>query len=131
MKKYNVGIAGYGWVAGAHIAAINAGPLAQVSAIYSSRPLDAEALSAKYGSRISTYTDYKALLAQPGLDVVSICSYPYQHRAHAVAGAEAGKHLIIEKPLALAWKDCQAMAAAVKKATKKTKKKGKKKQGKK
>ena len=114
MKKYNVGIAGYGWVAGAHIAAINAGPLAQVTAVYSSRPLDAEALSAKYGSPISTYTDYKAMLVQPDLDAVSICSYPYQHWAQAIAAAEAGKHLILEKPLALSWKDCQAMAAAVK-----------------
>jgi predicted dehydrogenase len=115
-----VGIAGYGWVASAHIAAINAGPLAQVTAVYSSRPLDAEALSAAHGSRISTFTDYKAMLASPDLDVVSICSYPYQHRAQAVAAAEAGKHLILEKPLALSWKDCQTMAAAVKKAGVKT-----------
>jgi UDP-N-acetyl-2-amino-2-deoxyglucuronate dehydrogenase len=120
VKKYSVGIAGYGWVAGAHIAAINAGPLAQVTAVYSSRPLDAQALSAKCGSPISTYTDYEALLGQPGLDVVSICSYPYQHRAHAMAAAEAGKHLILEKPLALSWKDCLAIAAAVKKARVKT-----------
>jgi predicted dehydrogenase len=119
-KKYNVGIAGYGWVAGAHIAAINAGPRAQVTAVYSSRPLDAEALSAKHGSPISTYTDYQSLLAQPGLNVVSVCSYPYQHRAHAIAAATAGKHLIIEKPLALSWKDCLAVAAAVKKAGVKT-----------
>ena len=39
-KKYNVGIIGYGWVSSAHIAAINATPLAQVKAIYSSRKLD-------------------------------------------------------------------------------------------
>ena len=90
MKKFNIGIAGYGWVAGAHIAAINASPHAQVTAVYSSRPLDAEALSARHGSRISTCTDYKALLDQPGLDVVSVCSYPYQHREHAVAAAQAG-----------------------------------------
>ena len=37
MKKYNVGIIGYGWVATAHIAAINATQQAQVTAIYSSR----------------------------------------------------------------------------------------------
>jgi predicted dehydrogenase len=114
VKKYNVGIAGYGWVAGAHIAAINASPQAQVTAVYSSRPLDAQAISAKHGSPISTYTDYKSLLGHPGLDVVSVCSYPHQHRAHAVAAATAGKHVIIEKPLALSWKDCLAVEAAVK-----------------
>jgi predicted dehydrogenase len=116
MKKFNVGIAGYGWVAGAHIAAINATSRARVTAVYSSRPLDSRALSAQYGGPVSTYTDYKAFLRHQGLDVVSICSYPHQHRGHAIAAAQAGRHLIIEKPLALSWKDCLAVAAAVKKA---------------
>jgi len=53
MKKYNVGIVGYGWVATAHIAAINASSLAQVTAICSSRPLDSAELSAKYGGDIA------------------------------------------------------------------------------
>jgi predicted dehydrogenase len=119
-KKFQVGIAGYGWVASAHIAAINAGALGEVSAIYSSRPLNADELSAKHGASITPYTDYKAFLAHPDLNVVSICSYPYQHRAQAVAAAEAGKHLILEKPLALSWKDCQAIGPAVKKARVKT-----------
>jgi predicted dehydrogenase len=120
VKKFNVGIAGYGWVAGAHIAAINGSPRAQVSAVYSSRPLDAAALSAQHGSRIAVYADYSTMLREGGVDVVSICSYPYQHRQQAVAAAQAGKHLIIEKPLALSWKDCQAVAAAARKARVKT-----------
>jgi len=50
MKKYNVGIVGYGWVATAHIPAINATPTRPGSrAICSSRKLDATALSAEYG----------------------------------------------------------------------------------
>ncbi|MGZ4988240.1 MAG: Gfo/Idh/MocA family protein [Limisphaerales bacterium] len=120
MKKYNVGIIGYGWVATAHIAAINASPYAQVTAVYSSRKLDNAELSAKHGSDITTYTDVKEMLKHPGLNVVSICSYPYQHTAHAVAAAQAGKHIILEKPLALSWKDCQKIEAAVKKAKVKT-----------
>ena len=44
MKQYNVGIVGYGWVATAHIPAINATPLGQVTAVCSSRKLDAAAL---------------------------------------------------------------------------------------
>ncbi len=120
MKKYNVGIIGYGWVATAHIAAINASPYAQVTAVYSSRKLDNAELSAKHGSDITTYTDVKEMLKHPGINVVSICSYPYQHTGHAVAAAQAGKHIILEKPLALSWKDCQKIEAAVKKAKVKT-----------
>src|SRR3989442_623728 len=45
-QKYNVGIIGYGWVSGAHIAAINATSLAQVTAICSGRSLDSKQVSA-------------------------------------------------------------------------------------
>ena len=116
MKKYNVGIIGYGWVATAHIAAINATTRAQVTAIYSSRALNAEEVSARHGGAITCYRDLKALLADPAIDVVSICSYPDQHASQAIAAAQAGKHLIIEKPLALTLKDCYAMLAAARKA---------------
>jgi hypothetical protein len=52
MKKYNVGIVGYGWVATGHFPAINASSLGQVAAVCSSRKLDAGALSAQYGGHI-------------------------------------------------------------------------------
>src|SRR6267154_4985740 len=116
MKKYNVGILGYGWVATAHIAAINATQQAQITAVCSARKLDAAELSAKHGGKIAVYRDLKKMLANPEIDVVSICSYPYDHAKQAVAAARAGKHLIIEKPLALSWKDCLAIQRAVKEA---------------
>ena len=47
MKKYNVGIIGYSWAAGAHIEAINRTSLAQVTALCSSRKLDSAEISAK------------------------------------------------------------------------------------
>ncbi|HEY0456860.1 MAG TPA: Gfo/Idh/MocA family oxidoreductase [Verrucomicrobiae bacterium] len=119
-KKYNVGIIGYGWVSGAHIASINATQQAQVTAVCSSRKLDARELSARHNSEIQCFTEVEAMLAQPGLDVVSVCSYPQDHAKHAVAAANAGKHLIIEKPLALNWEDCQEIQKAVQTAKVKT-----------
>ena len=119
-KNYNVGIIGYGWVSGAHIAAINATCYAQVTAVYSSRRLESAALSAKHGGSITCYDDLAAMLANPNIHVVSICSYPQDHARHAVAAAKAGKHLIIEKPLALSWDDCLAVQKAVQKAKVKT-----------
>jgi UDP-N-acetyl-2-amino-2-deoxyglucuronate dehydrogenase len=120
VKKYNVGIIGYGWVATAHIAAINATAHAQVTAVYSSRTLNDAEVSAAHGSAVKTYTDLNKMLKDPSLHIVSICSYPYQHKDHAVAAAEAGKHIIVEKPLALSWEDCKAVEKAVKKAGVKT-----------
>jgi UDP-N-acetyl-2-amino-2-deoxyglucuronate dehydrogenase len=120
MKKYHVGIIGYGWVSGAHIAAINATSHAQVTAIYSSRPQDSGAISAQYGSPIACHTDLAAMLADPNLHAVSVCSYPHQHADHIVAAAKAGKHLIIEKPITLTAADARRVAAAVKAAGVKT-----------
>jgi len=96
-KKYNVGIIGYGWAATAHIDAINATSQAQVTAIYSSRPLDSATLSAKHGGKIKAYQSVEALLADPDIHVVDITSYPSQHCAQAVAAAKAKKHIILEK----------------------------------
>jgi UDP-N-acetyl-2-amino-2-deoxyglucuronate dehydrogenase len=113
MKKYNVGIIGYGWVASAHIPAINATNQAQVTAIYSSRRINSAEASLKHGGSIRTYTELDEMLADKNLHAVSVCSYPYQHTEHVIAAAKAGKHIIIEKPLALSWKDCLAMKRAV------------------
>jgi predicted dehydrogenase len=115
MKKYKVGVIGYGWVAGAHIGAINSTAQAEVNAVYSSRKLDDADLSQRHGSEITSYTDLDALL-ESDVDVVSICSYPYDHARQAVAAARAGKHLIVEKPLALNLKDLQRIVDAVVKA---------------
>jgi predicted dehydrogenase len=116
MKKYNVGIIGYSWAAGAHIEAINKTSYAHVTAICSSRELDSEVISVKHGGVITCYTDLPHMLADPNIHAISICSYPADHAKQAIMAAEAGKHLIIEKPLALTWDDCLAVEKAVQKA---------------
>jgi len=120
MKKYNVGIIGYSWAAGAHIEAINKTSFAQVTAVCSSRKLDSAELGTKHGGTIKCYTDFAEMLADPTLQIISICSYPADHATQAIMAARAGKHLIIEKPIALSWEDCIAVEEAVKKAGVKT-----------
>ena len=115
MKAHKVGVIGYGWVAGAHIAAINATGRAEVTAVYSSRKLDDVELSARHGGSIRAYTNLEELL-RSDIDVVSICSYPYDHAAQAIAAAQAGKHLIIEKPVALSLDDLRKVQEAVERA---------------
>jgi len=113
MKKYNVGIIGYGWASQAHIAAVNATPQAQVTALYSSRPQDSAQISARHGGQIACYTDLNAMLSDPSLQIVSVCSYPDQHADHIVAAAQAGKHVIIEKPITLSLPDARRVAQAI------------------
>ncbi|MCY3023540.1 MAG: Gfo/Idh/MocA family oxidoreductase [Planctomycetota bacterium] len=116
MKQYNVGIVGYGWAAEAHIPAINAGRAAQVTSICSSRRLDEKELPARHGCPLRVYNDLGAMLADKDLHAVSICSYHKQHADHVLAAARAGKHIIVEKPLALNLKDLRAIEEAVKSA---------------
>ena len=52
----------------------------------------------KYGD-ISLYTDFEALLADPRVDVISICLPSAMHADFAVRAMEAGKHVLVEKPL--------------------------------
>jgi predicted dehydrogenase len=120
MKKYNVGIIGYSWAAGAHIDAINKTSNAQVTALCSSRKLDSDVISSKHGGSIKCYTDLSQMLSDPDIHAVSICSYPDEHAKQAIMSAKAGKHLIIEKPVALTWEECLAVEAAVQEAGVKT-----------
>jgi predicted dehydrogenase len=113
MKQFRVGTVGYGWAANAIINAINAGPLGHVTKVCSSRSLDAAELSARYGVPITTYTDYAAMLAEPDLDVVAVCSYHRLHKEQVVAAARAGKHVICEKPLALTLGDLREVQRVV------------------
>ena len=115
-KVFNTGIIGYGWAATAHIPALQATGKSRVTSILSQRPLDEAELSVKYGTPIRTFTDAAAFFAQSDLEVVDITGYPWDHTKFAVAAAEAGKHFILEKPIALNWDECMQIDRAVKKS---------------
>lgn len=51
------------------------------------------------------------LAGTPGVDVVAICSPSEQHAAHALAALDAGKHVVVEKPLALRVSDAERIVA--------------------
>lgn len=57
-------------------------------------------------------TDWRALLADPAIDLISVTSPNGLHREMAVAALEAGKHVWCEKPMALTLADAEAMALA-------------------
>jgi predicted dehydrogenase len=112
MKTTNVGVIGYGWAATAHIDAINATKQGQVTAVCSSRGLDAAEISAKHGRPMKVYRRLEEMLADKDLHVVDITSYPSQHRDQAVAAAAAGKHIILEKPMANSPSEVRDIIAA-------------------
>ncbi|MGI5818783.1 MAG: Gfo/Idh/MocA family protein [Armatimonadota bacterium] len=64
-----------------------------------------------YGAGCWT-TDYTELLGHENIDAVSVVTPDFLHREVAVAAAEAGKHVLLEKPMATTVEDCQTMIDA-------------------
>lgn len=64
------------------------------------------------------YNDYKDLLSDKQIDAVIICSPNFLHTEHACAAFEAGKHVLLQKPMALSLSDCDKIIAASEKAGK-------------
>src|SRR5687768_16412143 len=112
-KKYNVGVVGYSWAATAHIGAINAPRQGQVTAVFSSRALESGELSARHGCPLEVHTRLETMLADPNIHVVDIASYPDQHAEQFCLAARHGKHVIVEKPLAIEWPQILKMRRAV------------------
>lgn len=119
-NRFNVAVIGYGWAGGAHIDAINATRQARVTAVWSSRSLSAAELTARHKSSITPYTDLEAMLNDRSINVVDITSYPNQHAAQFIASAKHGKHVIIEKPLAIDWQEVLVMKRALRETGVKT-----------
>ncbi len=69
-------------------------------------------------TKISAYDDYRQLIADPDIDLVDICLPNDQHEAIAIAALQAGKHVLVEKPIATDLKAAERMVAAAKKAGK-------------
>jgi len=117
MKKLGVLIHGAGWVSTQHVAAFQHNPHTQVLAV-SSRTLDgARKRIAEAGLKdIAAYDNLDKALAHPSVDIISICTPQHLHCENAVAAARAGKHIVIEKPVANSVAELRQMHDAVRKA---------------
>lgn len=115
-ERIGVAVQGAGNVATEHLRAYLANPHCQVVAIGSRTKTGAADKARQVGinpDEIGLYDDLDALLAHPGLDALSICTPPERHAQETIAAARAGKHILIEKPVAIDVADLHAMDAAV------------------
>ena len=111
MKKLNFGIIGCGRIAYKHAEAIKKNEKANllyVCDIIEERAVD---YKKKYGAE-RYFTDYHEMLEMPDLDVVNICTPSGMHAEMGIAAAKAGKHVIVEKPMALSSIDADALINA-------------------
>lgn len=110
----SVGMVGAGGIARSHMRAIAETENIRTAAVMDICSEPAEAAAAEFGAR--AYTDLDAMLDDPGVEAVHVCTPHNQHGAQVVAAAEAGKHVLVEKPMALTLDECDRMIAACEKA---------------
>ncbi len=112
-KPHRVAIIGTG-IGAAHLKGYLANPDAyEVAVICGRNHARAEALAAQApGATVHLGFD-DALLARDDLDVIDICLPPDQHLGPAIRALEAGRHVILEKPLVASLAEMDALAAAI------------------
>ncbi len=112
MKKTGFAVIGAGIVGGAwHAYVYSQLPQAELVAVCDLDEGRARDIAQKYNVP-HVYADYRELLANPAVQAVSIATPDFAHRDIAVAAAQAGKHILVEKPLATTVEDAQAILQA-------------------
>ncbi len=112
-RVLRVGVIGLGFFGSRHASIYADHPAADLIAVCDADPARAAAVARDTGAR--GFGDFRALLALPDLDAVSICMPDRLHEDAAVAAAEAGKTILLEKPLAHDGAAARRIVAAVEK----------------
>jgi len=108
------GIIGCGLISKFHARAIREVPDARLVACYDVVKESAERLASEFGCK--AYHDLDAFLSDPELHVVTVATPSGAHMEPAVAAAQAGKHVIVEKPLEITLERCDAIIRACEEA---------------
>jgi predicted dehydrogenase len=116
MERTKVAILGAGFITDIHMESYHRFiPEAEVIAVYARNSEKAKEFAAKHNIP-KWYTDIDAIINESGCEIVDICLPNFLHADATIKAAKAGKHVIIEKPLAVTLEEADAMIDACKKA---------------
>jgi predicted dehydrogenase len=114
MTKIEVGIVGFGVMGQLYADALKDNPWADVKAVTDIRKERLDFAKKTYGCEV--YEEYQAMYDAGTLDCVLVTLPDFQHRDPVVKAAEAGLHIMVEKPFATNMDDADAMVKAVEKS---------------
>ncbi|MBD8631330.1 Gfo/Idh/MocA family oxidoreductase [Oxalobacteraceae sp. CFBP 8755] len=115
-----VGLGGYGL--GRIIPQFQNCQHSRLVALVSGDPAKARKVAQEYGvpeRGIYSYSDFDRIRDNPDIDIVYICLPVFMHAEYTIRAAQAGKHVMCEKPMAINPAECEQMIAACRKAGKK------------
>ena len=110
-RRVRVGVIGSQFIASIHAESLRRTPGAELCAVASPSPGNAERFAARHGIA-QHFTDYRQMLARDDVDLVIIAAPNDLHCRLTLDAAAAGKHVIVEKPMALNLAEADAMIAA-------------------
>ncbi|MCJ8210460.1 Gfo/Idh/MocA family oxidoreductase [Mucilaginibacter sp. RS28] len=119
-KKLGIALVGLGGYAGGQLApALQQAQYCYLAGIVTGTPSKAVEWSKKYNisqKNIYNYQNFDEIKNNPDIDIVYVVLPVALHKEFTIRAAQAGKHVICEKPMALNARDCEEMIAACKKA---------------
>ena len=114
MKELNIGVVGLGAIGQKHCEVLAQIRQANLVAVADVSPELLNKTAEKFGAK--AYAGYEKMLLHPGLDAIVVATPDHLHRDVTIAAAEAGKHILVEKPIATTEEDALAMMVAAEKA---------------
>jgi predicted dehydrogenase len=114
MSTIGIGFIGAGDIADLHAEAINDMAGAKLVGLWNRTPEKGKAKAEQFGCR--TYNSVDDLLAEPKIDAVFILTNMETHCEYTIKAAEAGKHVLVEKPAASSIGELERMQTAIQKA---------------
>ncbi len=111
MDKIKVGIIGSGGIfRGSHAPYYEVSERAKIVAVADVNEQNAKSQAERFGAE--AYTDYRQVLDRQDIDAVDVCTHPAPHCEVVVAAAQAGKHILVEKPMCRNVAEADEMIAA-------------------
>ena len=103
-KFYNIGVVGAGMIARQHLEHIRNTGRAEVTWIAALRPGNLEEVRSEFGIKNKTH-DYRDMLKDSKVDAILITTPPHLHREMFIETLRSGKHVLLEKPMAIRTED--------------------------
>jgi predicted dehydrogenase len=113
--RLRVALLGTGWIMDFHARAVLEHPGAELVAAANWRRPSLDRLAERHGIARTT-TDWRALAADPGVDAAVVGTPNALHAPQAIAFLDAGKHVLVEKPMAASLAEADAMVAAARRS---------------
>ena len=118
-KKLNIALVGLGNYATYLAEGLETSQYCKLAGIVTGHPAKAEEWKKKYNipdKNIYNYENFDAVVNNKDIDLVYVVLPNSMHKEYVIRAAKAGKHVIVEKPMATSVKDCEEMIAACKNA---------------